>query len=79
MQLRKDIQRRQQLLSVLNQQINVVSTHLHNMQLQQQGKTASLPDSERWLPTPPAAENVLAELQADNELADSVSSGRSRA
>ncbi len=46
LQLRKDIERRQQLLSVLNQQINVVSTHLHNLELQRQGKTANLPDSE---------------------------------
>ena len=42
-QLRKDIERRQQFLSVLNQQINVVSTHLHNLELQRQGKAANLP------------------------------------
>lgn len=74
-QLRKDIERRQQLLSVLNQQINVVSTHLHNLQLQQQGKAANLPDSEEMASDAAAAENVLAELQANNELADSVGSG----
>ena len=46
LQLRKDIERRQQLLNVLNQQMNVVSTHLHNLDLVQQGETAKLPDSE---------------------------------
>ena len=46
LQLRKDIERRQQLLSVLNQQINIVNTHLHNLNLQQQGQVAKLPDSE---------------------------------
>ena len=45
-QLRKDIERRQQLLQVLNQQINVVSTHLHNLELVQQGQSSRLPDSE---------------------------------
>jgi hypothetical protein len=71
-QLRKDIERRQQLLSVLNQQINVVSTHLHNLELQRQGKNASLPDSEEMAADAAAAEDVLAELQAGSELAESV-------
>ncbi|MGD0461453.1 MAG: hypothetical protein ABSB74_03090 [Tepidisphaeraceae bacterium] len=74
LQLRKDIERRQQLLSVLNQQINVVSTHLHNLELQRQGKTANLPDSEEMAADAAAAEEVLAELQAGSELADSVGS-----
>src|SRR5208283_3419186 len=72
LQMRKDIERRQQLLSVLNQQINVVSTHLHNLELQRQGETARLPDSEEMAADAAAAEEVLAELQAGNELADSV-------
>ena len=71
-QLRKDIERRQQLLSVLNQQITVVSTHLHNLELQRQGQTAKLPDSEEMAADAAAAEEVLAELQAGTELADSV-------
>jgi hypothetical protein len=71
-QLRKDIERRQQLLSVLNQQINVVSTHLHNLELQRQGKSAALPDSEEMAADAAAAEDVLAELQAGSELAESV-------
>jgi hypothetical protein len=75
LQLRKDIERRQQLLSVLNQQINVVGTHLHNLQLVQQGSHASLPDSDELASDAAAAEDVLAKLEADNELADSVSSG----
>jgi hypothetical protein len=74
LQLRKDIERRQQLLSVLNQQINVVSTHLHNLELQRQGKAANLPDSDEMAADAAAAEEVLAELQAGSELADSVGS-----
>lgn len=73
-QLRKDIERRQQLLQVLNQQINVVSTHLHNLELVQQGQGSKLPDSEEIATDAAAAEEMLAQLQADNELADSVAS-----
>ena len=73
-QLRKDIERRQQMLGVLNQQINVVGTHLHNLELTHQGKAAELPDSEEIATDAAAAEEMLAQLQADNELADSVGS-----
>jgi hypothetical protein len=74
-QLRKDIERRQQMLAVLNQQVNVVSTHLHNLELTQQGEVAELPDSEEIATDAAAAEEMLAQLQADNELADSVGAG----
>jgi hypothetical protein len=71
-QLRKDIERRQQMLSVLNQQINIVGTHLHNLELSQQGEAAKLPDSEELAADAAKAEEVLAQLQADSELAESV-------
>jgi len=74
LQLRKDIERRQQLLGVLNQQINVVATHLHNLELVQQGKTAQLPDSEDMAKDAAAAEDMIAELQVSSELADTVGS-----
>jgi hypothetical protein len=70
--LRKDIERRQQLLTVLNQQINVVSTHLHNLELVQQGQTAKLPDGEEMAADAVKAEEMLAELEANTELAASV-------
>ncbi|CAN5447999.1 hypothetical protein BH09PLA1_BH09PLA1_15590 [soil metagenome] len=72
LQLRKEIERRQQMVQVLNQQVNVVSTHLHNLELAQQGETAQLPDSEEIASDAAAAEEMLAQLQADSELADSV-------
>jgi len=72
LQLRKDIERRQQLMAVLNQQINVVSTHLHNLELVQQGTGARLPDSEEMATDAAAAEDMLADLQASSELADTV-------
>ena len=72
LQLRKDMERRQQLLTVLNQQINVVSTHLHNLELVQQGNTAKLPDSEEMASDAAAAEEMLATLQESSEMAESV-------
>ena len=72
LQLRKDIERRQQLLNVLNQQVNVVSTHLHNLELVQQGQGAKLPDSEDMANDAAAAEEMLATLQESSEMAATV-------
>ncbi len=72
LQLTKEIERRSQLLQVLNQQINIVSTHLHNLELLQQGKSANLPNSDEIAGDAAKAEEMLAQLQADSELADSV-------
>ena len=46
LQARKDLARKQQLMSVLNQQIDVVSTHLHTLELVQQGPANWAED--RW-------------------------------
>ena len=72
LQLRKDIERRTQLLGVLNQQINVVATHLHNLELVQQGQGAHLPDTDEITADAVKAEEMLAELEANSELVGSV-------
>ena len=72
LQLRKDMERRQQLLGVLNQQINVVSTHLHNLELVQQGQTAKLPNSDEMAEDAAKAEEMLADLEASGDLASSI-------
>jgi hypothetical protein len=69
LQLRKEQDRRQQMLSVFNQQIDVVSTHLHNLELLQQGQSAKLPDTEEITGDAARAEEMLAELQASTEAA----------
>jgi hypothetical protein len=69
LQLRKDLERRHQLIGVLNQQINVVSTHLHNLELVKQGTSAQLPDADEMTADAVKAEEMLAELEATNELA----------
>jgi hypothetical protein len=72
LQARKDLSRKQQLMSVLNQQIDVVSTHLHTLELVQQGKSTQLPSGEDLTKDAEAAEEMLAELQAERELAGSI-------
>ena len=72
LQFRKDIERRQQMLSVISQQVNVVNTHLHSLELVRQGQGAKLPDSDELAADAVKAEEFLAELQADSEIATSV-------
>jgi hypothetical protein len=69
LQLQKDLERRRQTVSILNQQINVVGTHLHNLEIARTG-TGQLPKSEEIAADAAKAEEVLADLQASNELAD---------
>lgn len=72
LQLRKEVERRQQLVSVLNQQMEVVSTHLHNLELVRQGNVAELPDTDEITADAVKAEEMLAELQTNAELAGSL-------
>jgi hypothetical protein len=72
LQYRKDIERRQQMVQIISNQVNVVSTHLHNLELVKQGQSAKLPDSEEITADAVKAEEFIAQLQADTELAESV-------
>jgi hypothetical protein len=72
LQFRKDIERRQQMVQIISNQVNVVSTHLHNLELVKQGQGAKLPDSEEITADAVKAEEFIAQLQADTELAESV-------
>jgi hypothetical protein len=75
LQLRKDAERRQQLLTVLNQQVSVVGVHLHNLELARTGTSQGLPNSDEIAEDAAKAEQVLAELQASSELAEGVGGG----
>jgi hypothetical protein len=74
LQFRKDIERRQQMLNVISQQVNVVNTHLHSLELVKQGQGAQLPNSEELTEDAVKAEEFLAQLQTDAEVAGSVGS-----
>lgn len=69
-QLRREIDRKAQLLQMLNQQSNVVAAHLHSLELIAQGQGVKLPTGEELAEDAAKAEEVLAQVQADSELAD---------
>ena len=60
------------MLGVISQQVNVVNTHLHSLELVRQGQGAKLPDSEELTADAVKAEEFLAQLQAESEIAGSV-------
>ena len=74
-QLRKDIQRQNATASMLNKQIEILSTDVHNLTLLQQGQMAELPSSEALTENAVAAEEMLEGLQADAELVGSLETG----
>ncbi|MCG3129475.1 MAG: hypothetical protein FLDDKLPJ_00208 [Phycisphaerae bacterium] len=78
-QLRKDILRVNTSLGMLNQQINIISTDIHNLTLIQQGQIAKLPDSQELTEHAVAAEEMLETLKADADLVSSLEAGMSEA
>ena len=74
-QLRKDIARQNTTAKMLNQQINIISTDIHNLTLIQQGQMASLPDSEELTENAVQAEEMLETLKADADLVESLETG----
>ncbi len=78
-QLRKDMLRVNTSLGMLNQQINIISTDIHNLTLIQQGQIAKLPDSQELTEHAVAAEEMLETLKADADLVSSLAAGMSEA
>jgi hypothetical protein len=74
-QLRKDIARQNTTAGMLNQQINIISTHVHNLTLIQQGQLAQLPDTEELTQDAVKAEEMLESLRADADLVGSLETG----
>ncbi|MCG3136510.1 MAG: hypothetical protein HJJLKODD_00344 [Phycisphaerae bacterium] len=74
-QLRQDIARQNAAAAVLNKQINILSTNIHNLALIQQGQKAKLPTTEELTETAVAAEEMLESLNADADLVGSLSTG----
>ena len=67
-QLRKDIRRQHTTLNMLNQQVNIISTDIHNLTLIQQGEIAQLPSSDELTEHAVAAEEMLETLKGDAEM-----------
>jgi hypothetical protein len=73
--LRKDISRQNTTANMLNQQINILSTDIHNLTLIQQGQMASLPDTEELTQNAVKAEEMLETLKADADMVTSLETG----
>jgi hypothetical protein len=78
-QLRKDIARQNTTANMLNQQINILSTDIHNLTLIQQGQAAELPATEELTENAVKAEEMLETLKADAELVGGLETGLSEA
>jgi hypothetical protein len=71
-QVRKDVARQNTVAAMLNQQINVLSTDIHNLTLIQQGEMAKLPDTTELTENAVKAEEMLETLKADADLVGSL-------
>ena len=74
-QMRKDIARQNTTAAMLNKQIDIISTDIHNLTLIQQGDMAQLPDTEELTENAVKAEEMLETLKADSELVGSLETG----
>ena len=74
-QLRKDIARQNTTAAMLNQQINIISTDIHNLTLIQQGQIAQLPETEELTEHAVQAEELLESLRADADLVSGLETG----
>ncbi len=74
-QLRKDIGRQNTTAAMLNQQINIISTDIHNLTLIKQGQVAQLPDTEQLTEHAVEAEEMLERLKSDSDLVGGLETG----
>lgn len=74
-QLRDEMKRLNASARMLGQQVEVVSTQMHNLTLIRQGKMAKLPEQEKLADVAVRAEEMLEELEADVDLAGSLAAG----
>jgi len=73
--LRKDITRFNTTASMLNKQINIISTHIHNLEMAQTGEMGALPDSDELTEAAVGAEEMLERLNASDDLVSSLEVG----
>ena len=78
-QIRKDIARQNTSANMLNQQINIISTRIHNLTLIQQGQMAQLPSTEELAEEAVQAEEMLEQLKANADMVASLETGLSDA
>lgn len=74
-QVRKDIARQNTTANMLNQQINIISTDIHNLTLIMQGNVAQLPNTEELTENAVKAEEMLETLSADADMVAGLETG----
>lgn len=78
-QLRKDIARQNATAAMLNKQIDIISTDIHNLTLIRQGEMAQLPDTADLTENAVRAEEMLETLSADAALVGHLETGMEEA
>ncbi len=78
-QLRKDIERQNTSANMLNQQINIISTRIHNLTLLQQGQMVAMPTTEELTEEAVQAEELLERIRGDAEMVGTLETGMSEA
>jgi hypothetical protein len=73
--LRKDISRCNTSAAMLSKQINIISTHIHNLELAQTGSIAQLPTGDELTEAAVNAEEILEQLAASDELVSGMEVG----
>jgi hypothetical protein len=74
-QLRDDMDRQNATARLIGQQVDVISTHIHNLTLIQHGQVAELPSSEEMTEDAVRAEEMIEQLSANVQLAGSLGVG----
>ncbi len=72
MRLRRDLKRLRSQANIYTQQIDVLGTHVHHLTLTEQGRRMELPRAEDLTREAAQAEQVMAELSANADLARSI-------
>lgn len=70
--MRADIQRHNTSAALLSKQINIISTHIHNLELAQTGSIAQMPSGEELTEAAVNAEEMLEQLAASDDLVSSL-------
>jgi hypothetical protein len=73
--VRRDLSRVRAQANVFSQQIDILGTHIHHLTLAEQGKRLELPKAEELTREAALAEQVMAELSANADLAQSIEVG----
>lgn len=73
--MQKDIGRCNTSAAVISKQINIISTHVHNLELAQTGSVAKLPSSDELTEAAVNAEEILEQLTVEDDLVSGLEVG----